>query len=256
MESSKYKLGGSNDVISSDGGTLASVYEKGTGSGLEPLDYGDNSLVGYWPLNEGSGNIAYDASGNNATGTWSGTKTGTNSTYYSAGKVGSYAGTFDGSTNYVGTGANSLPLGSSPRSMFAWVYPTGSTSNIYTIYAYGGNGSSTTASVFRIEYPAGNLWWSAGGDDINSGFIVTPNTWHFVGYTYTGGTILTLYYDGKSQAQSMAQMNTILTGSDPSAIGTYSNGPKYYFQGLIDDVRIYNRALSAAEIQAMYNAGK
>ena len=64
MESQKYGVGGSNDVISSDGGPLASVYEKGSKLGLEPLDYGDSSLVGYWPLNEGTSSIAYDDSGN------------------------------------------------------------------------------------------------------------------------------------------------------------------------------------------------
>ena len=44
MESQKYGLGGSNDVISGDGGTLASVYERGTQLGLEPLDYGDSEV--------------------------------------------------------------------------------------------------------------------------------------------------------------------------------------------------------------------
>src|ERR1039458_5760404 len=43
MESAKYGLGGSSDVIGPDGGTLASVYEKGSKLGLEPLDYGDPS---------------------------------------------------------------------------------------------------------------------------------------------------------------------------------------------------------------------
>src|ERR1019366_983757 len=65
MESAKYQLGGSNDVISGDGGTLASVYEKGSVTGLEPLDYGDPTLVGYWTFDEGSGTTAYDSSGSN-----------------------------------------------------------------------------------------------------------------------------------------------------------------------------------------------
>lgn len=69
MESAKYQVGGSNDVISGDGGPLASVYEKGSQLGLEPLDYGDNTLVGWWPLNEGTGTVAYDDSGNNVSGT-------------------------------------------------------------------------------------------------------------------------------------------------------------------------------------------
>src|ERR1017187_8950472 len=107
MESQKYKAGGVNDVISNDGGTLSTVYEKGTKLGLEPLDYGDPSLVGYWTFDEGQNSVAYDYSGSNATGSWSGTQTGT-AGYYSAGKIGSYAGAFDGSTNYIGLSSSSL----------------------------------------------------------------------------------------------------------------------------------------------------
>jgi prepilin-type N-terminal cleavage/methylation domain-containing protein len=87
FESSKYQLGGSNDQVSGDGGTLASVYEKGSKIGMEPLDYGDASLVGYWTFDEGTGSTTYDYSGNNATGSWNGTATGTNG-YYSPGKIG------------------------------------------------------------------------------------------------------------------------------------------------------------------------
>ena len=76
MESQKYKLGGSGDVIGGDGATLSTVYAKGSNLSLEPLDYGDASLVGYWPLTEGTGTVAYDYSGSNATGTWIGTATG------------------------------------------------------------------------------------------------------------------------------------------------------------------------------------
>jgi prepilin-type N-terminal cleavage/methylation domain-containing protein len=46
LESVKYRLGGQNDAIAGDGGTKASLYEKGTNLTLEPLDYGDPSLVG------------------------------------------------------------------------------------------------------------------------------------------------------------------------------------------------------------------
>ena len=100
MESQKYKLGGSNDIIGPDGATLSTIYAKGSNLSLEPLDYGDTSLVGLWSFNEGMGSSTYDWSGNGNTGTWNGTPTGT-SGYYSPGKIGPWAGAFDGSTNYV-----------------------------------------------------------------------------------------------------------------------------------------------------------
>ncbi len=107
MESQKYQIGGSNDVISGDGGSLASVYEKGSKLGLEPLDYGDPTLVGYWPLDEGTGMVAYDESGNNNNGMWNGTEAGT-SGYYSPGNGKSWVGYFDGSTDYVNIGTSSV----------------------------------------------------------------------------------------------------------------------------------------------------
>ena len=131
-ESQKYKTGGGNDVISSDGGSLASVYEKGTKLGLEPLDYGDSSLVGYWTFDEGTGSIAYDYSGSNATGSWSGTATGT-SGYYSPGRVGTWAGAFDGGSSQVAVPYNATNTNlngiSSAVTISAWVKMNGSNSN-------------------------------------------------------------------------------------------------------------------------------
>ena len=252
MESKKYGVGGSNDVISTDGGPLASVYEKGNKLGLEPMDYGDSSLVGLWTFDEGAGSTAYDYSGNNATGSWSGTQAGTNG-YYSAGNIGPYAGTFNGSNNYVNTAAGSLPLGNSPRSVFAWIYPTTGTPG-GPIECYG---QPTTAEWSRLAIDFGHLYFSGDGDDFQTSLNPTTRTWQFVGYTYNGGTSVTIYYDGQSQTHTLGQaLNTILPGSDAADIGKASDGNDGYFQGLIDDVRVYNRALSAAEVQALYNGQK
>lgn len=141
IESQKYGLGGSNDVISGDGGTLASVYERGTQLGLEPLDYGDTSLVGYWPFDEGTGTVAYDYSGNNATGSWSGTQTGS-SGYYSSGKGGGYsdAGYFNGSDDYVGVGSPNINP-TSAFSLIAWVDLSSPSCGASAQCAFMGNGN-------------------------------------------------------------------------------------------------------------------
>ena len=254
MESQKYGLGGSNDVIGTDGGTLASVYEKGTKLGLEPLDYGDTSLVGLWTFAEGSSSIAYDYSGNNATGSWSGTATGTNG-YYSPGKIGAWAGYFNGSDDSVPTSYSNLPIGNSARSVFAWIYFTGSTStNNYVIDSYGHNGTSAGVSALWISN--GVLYFRGDSPDWATTLAVTPNAWHFVGYTYSGNN-MTVYYDGRSQTTSLA-INTVMsmTYLNNAAIGEDSPWGGGYFSGLIDDVRIYNRALSVGEISAMYAGGK
>ena len=84
-----------------------------------------------------------------------------------------------------------------------------------------------------------------------SGTTANPvNVWTHVALTYDG-TIIRLYVNG-AQAGSQARTGSIQANSNPLWIG--GNSPYgEYFQGLIDEVRVYNRALSQAEIQTDMN---
>jgi hypothetical protein len=261
LESAKYKLGGSNDVISSDGGTLASTYEKGTKFGLEPLDYGDSSLVGYWPLTEGTGTVAYDDSGNNSTGTWNGTQAGS-SGYYSAGKIGPWAGAFDGSTDQINIGTNSNAFNFSGNvSGVVWIktatnggtllqYQTGP-SLIYMEVGPTTAGGTANKFVVYLRTVNNNFLVASGQTTI------TDNNWHLLVFVRNiFSQTVTIYVDGQVDATvSYADTSAINTSGGAHIIGSL-NGGVYYFTGLIDDVRIYNRALSASEIAAMYAGGK
>jgi len=245
MESQKYQLGGSNDVISNDGGSLATVYEKGTKYGLEPLDYGDTTLVGYWALNEGVGSTSYDYSGNNATGSWAGTATGT-SGYYSPGKGKGYtwAGSFDGSTDYVNT---SFSYSLTPASNFtwtAWVNLTTLVANTTLI----GNRSGSSGGWAEI---GGSGFFQYGTGNIFSPTIST-STWELI--TVTKSASAFAYYLNGALVNTASNNTTISNmpfyiGEDKNAVGSGATG-------LIDDVRVYNRALTAAQIAAMYAGGK
>lgn len=244
MESQKYQLGGSNDVISSDGGILASVYEKGTKLGLEPLDYGDPTLVGWWNFSEGTGTVAYDYSGSNATGSWDGTATGTNG-YYSPGKIGPWAGTFDGSSTYINAPVPAM----SAITFSAWVqekatttyisYPRidAWTSDAFDIADYNNTG------VLGIYTP--NLNWQTTGQAFG-------NTFNFVAVV-DNGTTLQVYWNG---ALIYTHASTISLNAARLYIGANPSSHTENWLGLIDDVRIYNRALTAAQIAAMYAGGK
>jgi prepilin-type N-terminal cleavage/methylation domain-containing protein len=243
MESAKYGFGGSNDVVSTDGGTNAYLHEKGTNLALEPIDYGSASgLVGYWPLNEGTGSIAYDWSGNNATGSWHGTATGTNG-YYSAGKPEVWAGTFDGSTTYVGpiTPLKGPTNTIGPLTIAAWINLT-NCANYPMIVSFG---PSLELRMFsntcKPEIEAST--------DATSPTAISTSTWHYIVGVSSGGTVYT-YVDGVFQASAAATAN----GISSFYIGTRAGA--LFFPGLIDDVRIYNQALTAVQIAAMYNGGK
>ncbi len=262
LESAKYKLGGSNDAIVDDGGPFATVYEKGTRLGLEPLDYGDPALVGYWPLSEGTGTAAYDDSGSNNAGAWYGSEGGTNG-YYSPGQPTAWAGYFNGLQQQTGLGALVTPqtstiVNGSALTVTAWINISPSISMTYPtaiVEYYGYLFLYLTGSTpnFYINY--GHL------DTICNGWVtqvqggpVTSSNWIFIAVTETFGGSSQMYINGNPTASAASY-------GPPCPryqvrIGGELGGNYTTFNGLIDDVRIYNRALSAAEIQAMYNGKK
>lgn len=85
---------------------------------------------------------------------------------------------------------------------------------------------------------------------------VADGQWHHAAFTYDGQT-LRIYVDGQLQAQQQFTSGPGYVAGDPLFIGNrqYALCCKHLFQGLIDEVEVFNRALSASEIQAIYNAG-
>jgi len=255
MESQKYNLGGSSDVIGPDGATLSTVYAKGTNLALEPLDYGDVSLVGLWNFSEGSSSIAYDYSGSNATGSWNGTATGTNG-YYSAGKIGAWAGAFDGASTFVNMGSpTSLNL-TSALTVSAWINTSNPTAFFPNIFSNSSN--NTNGYTLELYSSTGKIDLNlAGVHVVQGGTVLQPNTWYFVTGTWNGSTAA-VYLNGSLDG-SVATTSSLTYTSAASYIGAVRLNPgtaHLWLPGLIDDVRIYNRALTAAQIAAMYNGAK
>lgn len=226
------------------------VLASGNNLTISPL-WSTQGLVGYWPLNEGSGNSAADASGNGNTGSWSGTPAGNNGTYYTGGKVGSYAGDFDGSTDYVETGnANALAINSSLWTLSFWFMPSSSSgantefiviNGVITVNRFGviWQGASSPLRIYNGSYY----------NSSQSAFTV--GVWYFL-TAVQGENILSLYINGL-QDSSHTSGYTVTGVASPLSIGKFSSS---YFPGLVDDVRVYNRDLSPAEILAIYNAEK
>jgi hypothetical protein len=254
MESTKYKLGGSNDVIGPDGALLSSVYAKGTNLSLNPIDYGDTSLVGYWPLDEGTGTIAYDWSGNNATGTFTGTQAGT-SGYYSAGKIGNWGGSFDGTTTIITANGAFLPTGNNAFTQIVWINPA-------TMGQVGGKlnpnilrwGNPTTQVNNGLALSSNAILHWFFGDDNTWAIPSLVGVWHQIAITYDGSRLVA-YLDGISVGSQAPPSTPNVAAGTSLQIGFY-NSAAYSFSGLIDDVRIYNRALSGSEIAATYAGGK
>jgi prepilin-type N-terminal cleavage/methylation domain-containing protein len=236
-------------------------YTVGNNLTLLPAEEG---LMGYWSLDEGGNATAFDFSGNADNGTWTGNATGT-SGYYSPGLVGSWAGAFDGTSTYinVGTGTSTSVMNGS-FTFSEWV----NTSRIGTSELIGGRGDGVGSSA-GIGYTlglasGGELWtfyvWGSGGTPYHmqpaTSYHVTANAWHMITGTYVSASQTAfLYVDGLLEATATNAIYTPPTiTSYPFDIGTDPDASVGSWLGLIDDTRLYSRALSGLEIQALYNA--
>jgi hypothetical protein len=131
----------------------------------------------------------------------------------------------------------------------AWVRPTANQSGWRNILQ-----RETAAYFLHASYDQGTLRPATGGTFAGNNFVAAPasnaiqvNSWVHLASTYDG-TTLRLYADG-TQIAERAMKGSIETNTNPLWIG--GNKPfGEFFQGQIDEVRIYNRALSPAEIQA------
>jgi len=209
-----------------------------------------NGLVGYWNFDEGSGNAAADSSGNGNTGTL------INSPVWTDAKNGK-ALSFDGTTNYVQISDSSSLDMTAQLTLETWIYPR----------AYVDSTGMVSHIISRCDYSGGHIYvLSMYPNSHKISYSVNPysgekssiadlplNVWTHLAMTYDGSHIC-LYVNGELDS-SYAQTGPIYTTSNWLAIGCKPTGPwggvgtYAYFNGMIDEVRIYNRALTQQEIQ-------
>ena len=191
-----------------------------------------------YSFDEGTGTTVADSSGNGNTGTIS------NATW-TTGKYGS-ALSFNGTSARVNI-ANSTSLQlSSGMTLEAWVNPA-SVTNAWRDVIYKGNDNYYLEGTSANGPPdGGGTFGGASADAFGSGALPT-NTWSHLAVTYDN-TALRLYVNG-ILAGSQAKTGNIATSTNQLQIGGDSIYGQF-FNGKIDDVRIYNSAISAAQIQA------
>jgi len=200
-------------------------------------------LVGWWKLDEGSGTTAGDSSSNGNIGTL--TASGVNWTGGPSG-FGS-ALSFDGSGWVSVSDSPSLNC-STGLTLAAWVN-VDSWVNPCCPRIISKNGSPWDYTVQNGS--ALHLSITIGGTFYDSQVPPPPTgAWHHVAATYDGSAIR-MYLDGVLQTNVPAT-GTLLSTSDPVYVGYLGrDGGRNTLIGLLDDVRIYNRGLSEAEIWAL-----
>ena len=215
-------------------------------------------LVGHWTFDGKNvvNGVALDSSGTN-NGNLVNIAT---STFYSYGKIGQ-GFNFDGSNDYVNIGDTFY---SDIFTVCAWFKSDVMTGTTGKTIVGKRNSSGITAgtSEWAMSIDSGTLqfisWNSGGGVTHNMGYntALTANTWyHGCAVQRGNGNTSYLYLNSVVDA-SASQTSAMVNSASLIQIGVrVASVNTRYFDGIIDDVRIYNRALSAGEVKNLYNQG-
>jgi len=224
------------------------IYKMSQPKILAPTNTG---LVGYWSFEEGTGTNVGDMSGNGRNGTFG---AGMTESDWVDGKLGK-ALEFDGGSNdYVSVPNNGLGLTS--WTISAWVYPYILGSDYYVIVV---NSSNAQNYFFQIENQSeieGGFYADGSWRYVtSSGADLQANTWQHVIFSFNNTTKNAKLYVN-SEEKGSAQLNFTPTPDNTNNLWIGTDGVSYdYFPGKIDEVRIYDRALGANEIEALYKSG-
>lgn len=204
-------------------------------------------IVGDWHFDENDGGVAYDNSGYGNSGAITGAA-------WASGKYNPGLG-FDGNDKVVVSDSTSLePIN---VTLEVWVKKDG-TPGAYKYIAgksfSGNNGSYNLytggSGGLRFYIGYSTTQWIPSPD---AGTGVWDGNWHHIVGTYDGVKVR-LYKDGVEVGSGTSTTQSIEYNTSNFYIGSYGNG--FYFSGLIDEVRVYSRDLSGAEILTQYQKGQ
>lgn len=205
-------------------------------------------LKGYWSMNDGGASAtATDSSISANNGTLSATPAGSNTTataMWTQGATGKYAASlgFDGTDDYVSAAASTALINQSAGTLSMWVNPTSFSNNSTpTMFDVGG-------FYWLVSNSSGVLSWYGGNSSPLTGPTISTSSWTHVVVTW-GNSERKIYINGSAVAS-----DTTVANNAPGAtagIGARNNGSTPY-NGLIDDVKVYNTARTATQIAADY----
>ena len=196
-------------------------------------------LVAAYSFDQGSGSTVTDSSGNGNTGTISG------ATWTATGKYGG-ALVFNGTNARINVpNSASLQL-SSGMTLEAWVNPSTVSSAWRDVIYKGNDNYYLEGTSDHSGAPAGGGTFGSANANAFATGALPANTWSYLALTYDGAT-LRLYVNG-TQIATQTKTGAITSSTNQLQIGGDSIYGQY-FKGMIDQVRIYNTALSASQVQ-------
>ena len=205
---------------------------------------GEQGLVGYWSFDEGTGNAVKDGSKKGNDGAITGAK-------WAKGVFGG-ALEFNGVNDYANMRCPGSGITDKAVSVEAWIQSTGNNVNANLVFA-GPEGLDFGIWIQGGRFFAG-VWNSEGAQySAISPSSPTPGLWYHVAMTcdFNADKVVRFYINGILSCTSAATGTAIRAGHTTIDVGGRTPNASY-FKGIIDEVKIYNRALSEAEIRKPY----
>lgn len=224
--------------------SIGSAYTFGDTRPSSDLNFKDG-LVSYWDFDDISGTTLVDVHGTNHG--------------VIIGSPGAVQGSIGnallfGTDKWVDSeNASGLPLAESVRTFSLWVKPTETSDEIRPIAGWGS--SHLTWRIFTLAHNSNNRWIMMTNYDNNVfGDQIVPGEWYHLVATYDGKRNVKLYINGEHVHNFTTWVPLRTTGS-AFRIGRYSYTDSGRFIGAVDEIGIWSRVLSDADVMFLYNEG-
>ncbi len=224
-----------------------------------------SGLVGHWTFdNLDVTDRVYDRSGQGNNGAFIG---GATTSAKVAGKLGQ-ALRFDGNTTYVNAGTSTSLNITGAITLSAWIKASDfsacvSGCDIISNYNAAGNTAQYEFYLYNNDIGYGSAPGGGAGAGTSNAPVTQTNRWYHIVVTRDNTGVRTadnvnFYVDGVLQPSSAETGTPPSTGFGRTAIGRDGDvtDSTFYFPGVIDDARIYNRVLTPSEVKQLYNLGR
>ncbi|MCH7640864.1 LamG domain-containing protein, partial [Patescibacteria group bacterium] len=234
-------------------------------------EFNRGAPVGWWRLDECSGTTANDASGKGNNGTITIGGSGSNT---SAGTCSSGTGTeawnngttgkrnasldFDGTDDYVPITGSPTPESNLTIAMWAKPENVGESAGTGDVLYHWGVTSGCGPSSQMLYVKNSKLTFRIGcGTELSSNSTLTNGTWYHFVVTIDSSGVTTLYIDGLQETTPTDTRSGVSVSTGNDKIGAVHDGGtiKNFFDGQLDDVKVFNYTLTQQQIRDNYNAG-
>ena len=206
--------------------------------------FGDGSGIALYTMD-------YDAS--DASGSYDGTPT--NVEFGVEGQI-NYGARFNGTSAYISTGG-SIVNSLTSITVAGWFYTEPNTNYSYGLHfgtiSTGGDAISISRwnNTAFGEFGAYTLYANIGSGNVDGNYTLNENTWYHIAITWTG-TTMKFYVNGNLETTATTSSLSIPASGNSGYIGRYIINQSFNWKGKIDQLRIFNKALSSDEVSTLY----